>query len=267
MIAAGESCDQLDTVLLQLIHQQEQQRHLKNKITKAVFYPACVFALSIIICIGLLLFVVPQFSAIYSSFGGQLPVMTRALITCSHALSNHGLLYASLLCAIGFAAQKIFRKNTRYFSRLLLRLPMLRSLIITQFIAEWGRILSMTLSSGLPLITALSTACHSTRFAILQSQLQAVREAVIAGKSLHRALNACPYFPDTVKQMIAIAENADALDAMMGKIALRYHQMLEDQLERLSKLLEPVMMIGVASVVAGIIIALYLPIFRMGSVL
>lgn len=269
MIAAGEKSGQLEMVLTQLIENQEQRLQLKNKIGKALFYPLSVLCIAMIIAAGLIIFVIPQFQSIYNNFGARLPMMTRCLISMSHYLSQHGLFYLAILIILFLILKKILNRN--YFlknkmGQLFLKVPFVRTVLITKHVAQWGQLLAMMLAAGIPLVDALQIANQVISHPIFIQQMQSVRNAVIAGKSLHIALDICRYFPVRAKTMIAIAENADALPFMMKKIAILYQHSLNETLDRLSKLLEPVIMITVASLVSGLIIAMYLPIFRMGSV-
>ncbi|HLB56155.1 MAG TPA: type II secretion system F family protein [Coxiellaceae bacterium] len=269
MIAAGEKSGQLDIALTQLIENQEQRLQLKSKIGKALFYPLSVLCIAIIIAAGLIIFVIPQFQSIYSNFGARLPMMTCCLISMSHYLSQHGLFYLVILTILFLILKKILSEH--YFlknkmGQLFLKLPFVRTLLITKHVAEWSQLLAMMLSAGIPLVDALQIANQVISQPVFAQQMLDVRTAVIAGKSLHIALDICHYFPVRAKTMIAIAENADALPFMMKKIAILYQNSLNETLDRLSKLLEPVIMITVASLVSGLIIAMYLPIFKMGSV-
>src|SRR3989338_6695788 len=255
LIYAGEQSDQLDVVLLQLIVDQEHALELKSKINKALFYPATVLCIALLITLGLIIFVIPQFGSIYSNFGAQLPGATRTLIAISNQVIQHGAIIFFSAIAIIFLL-KLFLKKIRPLRKLFHRI------IIT--IKPFRNI---TLTAGIPLIDALYVTNQSISNPFIQQQMKAVSDAVLTGQSLHAALSHCPHFPVRAKSIIAIAENADALPKMLQKIAAIYRQQLNNGLERLSKLLEPVIMIGVASLVSGLIIAMYLPIFRMGSVI
>lgn len=269
IISAGEQSGQLEIVLTQLIESQEQALQVKSKIAKTLFYPISVLCIAIVIAIGLLLFVIPQFKSIYDNFGAQLPTMTRCLISLSHYLNQHDIFYFMVVVILFIFVKKVLSKNKRIknkIDQLFFHFPLLKSLIITRQIAQWSQLLAMTLSAGIPLVDALHIANHAISQPILQAQMQQVRNAVIKGKSLRVALDACCYFPARAKTMIAIGENADSLPFMMKKMAAIYQQSLNDTLDRLSKLLEPVIMITVASLVSGLVIAMYLPIFKMGSI-
>ena len=270
MISIGEQSGQLEFVLSQLIENQEHQAAMKNKIAKALFYPATVLCIAILISIGLLIFVIPQFSSIYQNFGAQLPSMTTALIHLSKIITHH-LLMIPFCIVLFFALIQIgFKKNNALKNKindLLFRIRPYRSLYMTKQIAQWGRLIGMMLPTGIPLIEALQIANRTMTQSQLQQQMQNVQKGVVAGESLHAALNHCPHFPKRAKYLISIGENADALDVMMNRLAAIYQKKFETTLDHLSKLLEPVIMIGVAGLISGLIIAMYLPIFRMGSVI
>ena len=269
LISAGEQSGQLEMVLTQLIENQENKAQIKNKIIKALFYPISVLCIAIIICIGLLIFVIPQFQSIYDNFGAQLPTLTQCLISISHYLSKNGIYYLTSIVILFFAIKKILKNNLFIkdnFQHLLFKLPIIHHFIVMQQVAVWSQLLSLMLTSNIALIDALQIANNAITQSIWSQQLKQVREAVIAGKSLHHALEQCQHFPERAKTMIAIGENADSLPFMMKKIAIIYQHTLNDMLDRLSKLLEPVIMITVATMVSGLIIAMYLPIFKMGNV-
>ena len=210
------------------------------------------------------------FGSIYSNFGAQLPGATRTLIAISNQVIQHGAIIFFSAIAIIFLL-KLFLKKIRplrkLFHRIIITIKPFRNIMMTHVIAQWSRILTLTLTAGIPLIDALYITNQSISNPFIQQQMKAVSDAVLTGQSLHAALSHCPHFPVRAKSLIAIAENAYALPKMLQKIAAIYRQQLNNGLERLSKLLEPVIMIGVASLVSGLIIAMYLPIFRMGSVI
>lgn len=270
MIAAGEQSSQLETVLAALAKNQESRLTMRGKIIKALLYPVSVIFVALGVTIGLLVFVIPQFRALYDNFGAKLPLMTRYLITISHYLTQHGLWIILATFFFLISTHIVFRKSSHLNNIIfdfIFKIPIFRSVIITEQIARWSQLLAMTLSSGIPLIEALQITNRAISPPLLQKQLQQVREYVITGQSLHTALNVCRFFPERAKTMIAIGENADALSIMMQKMAIFYQHQLNETLDRLSKLLEPVIMMAVASLVSGLIIAMYLPIFRMGNII
>ena len=270
MILIGEQSGQLEFVLLQLIENQEQLAALKNKIANALFYPATVLCISIIISIGLLIFVIPQFNAIYQNFGGQLPAMTTTLIHLSNIITHHAIMILFYISLLTTLIQLSFKKNKGIKSKMneiLFRITPYRSLYMTKHIAQWSRLMAMMLPTGIPMIEALQIANQMIVQSHLQKQMQNVQKGIIDGESLHTALNHCSHFPKQAKYLISIGENADALDVMMKRLSLIYQKKFETTLDHLSKLLEPVIMIIVASLISSLIIAMYLPIFRMGSVI
>lgn len=270
IISAGEQSGQLDNVLLQLIDMIERQLQIKNKIMKALFYPLIVGCIAIAITAAMLIFVIPQFSAIYNNFGAKLPKMTRLLITASHLIHQHSFSIALIITSIIALSNIILKKINRtydFLQKLFFIITPLRSLIITHEIAQWSQLLATTLSSRIPLVDALHIANQAVFNPLLKNQLQKMKEALMTGKSFHQALACCTYFPARAKHLIAVGENADALDTMLKKISVIYQNKLNDALLQITQLIEPLLMIGVASLIAGLIIAMYLPIFRMGSII
>ncbi|OGT46830.1 MAG: hypothetical protein A3E82_05400 [Gammaproteobacteria bacterium RIFCSPHIGHO2_12_FULL_38_11] len=266
MISAGEQSGKLEIVLAQLLENQEHVFKIKNNIAKALFYPSCILLIAFIISIGLLIFVIPQFSLIYNNFGAKLPIMTRCLISTSHYLCQQGIYYLIIIFLIAVILKRTITEKNR-MQQFVFKLPFYQSLLVTHEIAQWSQLIAMTLSAGISLIDALHIANQAITQSRLQAQMQQVRETVIIGKSLYAALDLCHFFPMRAKTMINIGENSDALPYMMEKISSFYQQQLNETLERLSKLLEPVIMLIVSGFVSGLIVAMYLPIFRMGSVI
>lgn len=270
MIGIGEQSGQLEFVLSQLIETLEQQIAMKNKAAKMLFYPVTVLCITILISMGLLIFVIPQFNNIYQSFGAQLPALTLTLIHLSQLITHHVIFIICCFILFIILIRHCFKKNNILkisMGNLLLRVPPLRSLYMTKQITQWGQLMSMLLSSGIPMIETLQIANRIMTHPCIQQQMGIVQNHVMAGEPLHIALNHCPYFPKRAKYLISIGENADALDVMMKRLCTIYRREYENTLDHLSKLLEPVIMIGVAGFISGLIIAMYLPIFHMGNVI
>ncbi|MDP1574693.1 MAG: type II secretion system F family protein [Coxiellaceae bacterium] len=261
IISAGEESGELSIVLLQLINNQTQHLEMLRKIKKALFYPLTILVIALMVCIGLLIFVIPQFSRIYSNFGAKLPTMTQNIIAISHTLTHHAILSLLISTLLPFVFKKI---NVMSF---LTQFSFFKTIHIARNIVQWSQILSMALNAHMHLIDALTLANQTLTHQKMQAELNSVKNSVIAGEKLHKALEYCDYFPTRARHFIAIGENADALNSMVEKVAYYYTQQFADHLEHLSKLIEPVIMIIVASLVSGLIIAMYLPVFKMGSVI
>ena len=267
IIAAGEQCGQVNFVLEQLIENIENQIHTQEKISKALFYPLCMMGIGLIICIALLIFVIPQFQQIYANFSAPLPLLTQKFIDFSNTLITHKVCFLSILMLLIFLCKTIFHKKQLQLAirNVISCLPIIHSMMITKEITRWSQICSIALSSGIPLIETLHIANHTVTNPKLNLSLQKTTQSITTGQTFYAALSHCDDMTSEIKKMIGMGENADALAFMLKKIA-RYHQKkLNDKLDRLSKLLEPVIMIAVASLISGLIIAMYLPVFQIGN--
>ncbi|OGT26233.1 MAG: hypothetical protein A3I77_06320 [Gammaproteobacteria bacterium RIFCSPLOWO2_02_FULL_42_14] len=268
LISVGEQSGKLNLILSQLIIDTENKIALKRKMIQAVTYPISVLVISIIVCFALCVFILPQFQLLYHNFGGQLPAITTMVISLSMLLREHGFLFLNGCITLFFIAKKILARDEihRRWHAFALRIPLVASAIMAQQMMHWSRSLFITLSTGMALTDALTIANQVITNTVLQRAFSPITQAVIQGKSLHDALSHCRYFPERASYLISIGESADALPAMIQKIATLYQNTTQDLLNRLSKLLEPVIMIGVAGLISGLIIAMYLPVFRMGSI-
>lgn len=267
IIEAGEQCGQVNFVLEQLIDNIENQIHTQEKIGKALFYPLCMMGIGFMICILLLIFVIPQFQQIYANFNAPLPLLTQEFIDFSKALITHKIYFLGILFLFIFLYKiTSHKKGLHHIIRILFsHLPMIHSLLITKEITRWSQICSIALSSGIPLVETLHIANHTITNIKLYQALEKTTQSISKGQSFYAALSHCDDMTSEIKKMIGMGENADALPFMLKKIA-RYHQKkLNDKLDRLSKLLEPVIMIAVASLISGLIIAMYLPVFQIGN--
>ena len=265
IMSAGENSGELEAALKLLIQNQTHELQIHNQIIKSLFYPCFIMIIAIIISIGLLVFVIPQFSAIYSNFGAQLPIITQYLIFASQNIKKFGCLYFLIMVIIICLSKKL--NGFFYCYSFLMRLPKIKSFFLKKEIARWCQLLSMALSSGMPMIDSLHTANQILSDTTLKKNMCSVKEAVIKGQALHAALDLCADFPINAKTMIVIGENADQLPSMIKKVAQYYQEQVNDTLERLSKLIEPVIMLFVSGLISSLIVAMYLPIFKMGSII
>ncbi len=270
LIHAGEQAGCLESMLKHLINYQEQLNNLKSKITKALIYPISIVIITILMTIGLLTFVIPQFQHIYQSFNAKLPTLTLTLISISNKIIYHPtitLAFPMIILITLVTAVKKTRRGKNLFFKLLLTIPFFRQLIILTNVAKWSQTLATTLNSGIQLIDALHISNQAIANLYFQREMTTIEHQIMTGVSLKHATDSSTLLPTRVKQLIAIGENTDALLPIMQKIAMLYLQTMNDSLDRLSKLVEPVIMITVAMGISGIIIAMYLPIFRMGNII
>lgn len=269
MISAGEQSSKLETVLKQLIDVQLKSNKIKQKMFGALLYPVSVLLISILITIGLLVFVIPQFTSIYNNFGSQLPKITQNLILMSRVLKHYFLFLIAIFITMVLSANtalKKFKKIRYLIYRFQLTFPVIKNFFILKNVARWSAIFSVLLESGMSLLMSFSIANQTIENGILKKLLENVGSAIRAGDSFSDAISRIEYIPIRAKQLIAIGENSDALQNMLKQVALLHDEALNDLLDHLSKLLEPVMMIVIALLITGLIVAMYLPIFQMGNI-
>ena len=268
LIQAGETAGVLDTLLDTIATYKERIEELKGKIKKAMFYPAIVIVVAIIVSAILLLFVVPQFENIFRSFGADLPAFTRMLIDGSEWLQSNGVLVViGIIAAI--AAFIYFKKRSRKFAhaidRVVLRIPIIGNIMHQSAIARFARTLATTFAAGVPLVDALQTVSGATGNIVYGEAVKRIREDVAVGHQLQLAMRQVNLFPHMVVQMTAIGEESGALDKMLTKVAEFYEQEVNNAVDTLSSMLEPLVMMIIGVVVGSMVVGMYLPIFKMAA--
>jgi type IV pilus assembly protein PilC len=270
LIQTGEQSGTLDIVLEQLANHLEKTEVLKKQIMKAMYYPATVLCTACLVAILLMLFVVPQFEKLFKSFGAQLPLFTRMVIDLSLILQSYwyifGVLIVTIICLLIYG-RKNSKKFTLYFDRMLLTIPIFGSFQKKVIIARVTRTLATTLSAGIPMLQALNSAATVTGNSVYTHAILQVSDGVATGQQIHAAMNFSQVFPNMVVQMIAIGEESGAVDSMLDKIATFYEQELDNMISGLTALMEPLIIIILSIVIGGFILAMYLPIFRLGSII
>jgi type IV pilus assembly protein PilC len=269
LVKAGESAGVLDTVLDTVATYKENIESLKGKIKKAMFYPAIVFAVAIIVSTILLVFVVPQFETVFKNFGAELPAFTQMIVGLSRFLVGNWLFM--LVAVIAFFAGLIFAyKRSPRFAHLcargVLKLPVVGQILHQSAVARFARTLGVTFRAGVPLVEALDSVATATGSPIYNDAVKRIREDVSVGHQLQFAMRQTTLFPNMVVQMVGIGEEAGALDTMLFKVAEFYEQEVNNAVDALSSLLEPFIMIIIGVLVGGMVIGMYLPIFKLASV-
>ncbi len=269
LVAAGESAGVLETVLDTVATYKENTEALKGKIKKAMFYPAAVVAVALIVSAILLVFVVPMFEDVFASFGAELPAFTMLIIKLSRFMVSWWWLL--LIATVGAVVAFIMVKNRsvafQYFlDRLVLKVPVVGQIIHNSAIARFARTLAVTFKAGVPLVEGLTTVAGATGNIVYEKAVNRVRDDVAVGYSVNMSMKQTNQFPHMVVQMVAIGEEAGALDTMLFKIAEFYEQEVNNAVDALSSLLEPMIMVFLGVVVGGMVVAMYLPIFKLGAV-
>ncbi|WP_349657730.1 type II secretion system F family protein [Xanthomonas sp. 10-10] len=269
LVKAGESAGVLDTVLETVATYKENIEALKGKIKKALFYPAMVMAVALIVSSILLIWVVPQFETVFSSFGAELPAFTQMIVNCSRFMVSWWL--PMLLIAIGSVVGLVMGykrspKMQHLFDRLILKVPVIGKIMHDSAIARFARTTAVTFKAGVPLVEALSIVAGATGNKVYEEAVLRMRDDVSVGYPVNLSMKQVNLFPHMVIQMTAIGEEAGALDTMLFKVADYFEQDVNNAVDALSSLLEPMIMIFIGVVVGGMVIGMYLPIFKLGAV-
>jgi len=268
LIGVGEEAGVLPQMLDRIALHQEKSEAVKKKIKKALMYPAAIVLVAIIVSAILLIKVVPQFQSLFAGFGAQLPAFTQFVINLSNGLINYW--FYVLAGIIAFIVLFVFAKRFEKFRFMLdvasLRLPIFGKLVRKGVIARFSRTLSTTFSAGMPLVESLKIVAMSTGNMLYEKKILEIRDAVSTGRPLNLCMEESKVFPLEVVQMVAIGEETGAIDQMLGKIAAIYEEEVDIMVDGLSSLMEPLIICFIGIVVGGLVIAMYLPIFELGSV-
>ncbi len=269
LVETGEQSGALETIYDRIAVYKEKAEALKSKIKKAMFYPVAVIVVAFIVTTILLIFVVPQFEEIFSSFGAELPAFTQLVLAISRFVQDYGVFIAVAAGVAGWSFIRAHKKSLALRDKVdkqVLNIPVVGEILKKAAIARFTRTLSTTFAAGVPLIGALDSAAGASGNAVYRDAILFIRKEVAGGMQMHTAMRATAVFPDMVTQMIAIGEESGAVDDMLGKIATIYEAEVDDMVDGLTSLLEPLIMAVLGVVIGGLIVAMYLPIFQMGNV-
>jgi len=269
LVEAGEQAGALETLLDKIATYKEKTEALKKKVKKALFYPAAVLCVAIIVTVILLLFVIPQFESLFKGFGADLPAFTQFVIDMSRWLQNYWFIFFAIVGGAVFVFL-YFKKRSKamreWLDRAMLKFPIIGPILYKSAIARFARTLSTMFAAGVPLVEALESVAGATGNIVFENAVLKMRDEVATGQRLQRAMENTGLFPNMVIQMIAVGEEAGALDSMSGKVATFYEAEVDNAVDSLSSLLEPLIMAILGVLVGGLVIAMYLPIFKLGSV-
>jgi type IV pilus assembly protein PilC len=269
LVEAGEQAGALESLLDKIATYKEKTEALKKKVKKALFYPAAVLAVAVIVTIILLVFVIPQFESLYKGFGANLPAFTQFVIHISQIVQHDGLYIATVVGGAGwtfFYFKKRSRAMREFLDRLTLKLPVIGPIMNKAAIARYARTLSTMFAAGVPLVEALDSVAGATGNIVYENAVNQMRDEVSTGQRLQRAMENTGLFPNMVNQMIAVGEESGSLDEMSGKVATFYEAEVDNAVDAMSSLLEPLIMVVLGVLVGGLVIAMYLPIFKLASV-
>jgi type IV pilus assembly protein PilC len=267
LVAAGEVGGILDTILNRLAAYIEKSMKLKKQIKGAMVYPATIMSIAVVVVGVILIFVIPTFAKMFEEFGGELPAPTKIVI----ALSNFIVKYLIVMIALFFAFVSGFKKyyatkNGRYqVDRLALKAPIVGPLIRKVSVAKFTRTLGTMISSGVPIMDGLDIVAKTAGNKIVEEAIYNVRQAISEGKTIAEPLAACGVFPPMVVQMIAVGEATGAMDAMLNKIADFYDDEVDSAVSAMTAMMEPMLMVFLGTTVGGLVVAMYLPIFKIAG--
>jgi type IV pilus assembly protein PilC len=270
LVTAGEQAGALDTLLDKIATYKEKTEAIKKKIKKALFYPAAVMVVAVIVSAILLIFVIPQFESLFKGFGADLPAFTRMVIDLSVFLRSQGWLVA-IAVGGGIGTYMYMRKRSKKMreveDRLMLKLPIIGNILEKAAIARFARTLSTMFSAGVPLVEALQSVAGATGNIVFERAVLRMRDEVATGQRLQRAMENTGLFPNMVIQMVAVGEESGSLDEMSAKVADFFEADVDNAVDSMSSLLEPLIMAILGVLVGGLVVAMYLPIFKMGAVI
>ncbi|WP_230658729.1 type II secretion system F family protein [Psychrobacter sp. I-STPA10] len=269
LVESGEQSGALETMLERVATYKEKSELLKAKIKKALKYPIAVIVVAIIVTIILLVKVVPVFAELFSSFGAELPAFTQMVVTMSEWMQSWWFV---LIIGIGAAiiafseAKKRSKKFRDFLDRLVLKAPIFGNIAYQAVIARFARTLSTTFAAGVPLIDALDSTAGATNNVVFYNATQRVKEDVATGQQLQFAMRSTNLFPSMAIQMVGIGEEAGSLEEMLDKVATYYENEVDNAVDGLTSLMEPLIMAVLGVLVGGLVVAMYLPIFQLGQV-
>ncbi|WP_115711651.1 type II secretion system F family protein [Legionella sainthelensi] len=268
LVDAGEKSGSLDIMLNKIATYKEKIETIKKKIKKALTYPIAVIVVAIIVTAGLLIFVVPQFEALFKGFGADLPMMTKAVVNLSNFFQSYWyLIFGSLIGSVYafIYAVKHSPQFAQNVDKTLLKIPVIGPIIEKAAIARFARTLSITFAAGLPLVEALKSVAGATGNIIFSNATNKIRDEVSTGQQMNKAMENTHLFPNMVIQMVAIGEESGALERMLSKVADFYEEDVDNAVDSLSSLLEPIIMTILGVLVGGLVVSMYLPIFKLGA--
>ncbi|WP_407278589.1 type II secretion system F family protein [Aromatoleum evansii] len=269
LVGAGEQAGILDGLLDRIATYKEKILAIKGKIKSAMFYPMAVIVVAAIVVTVIMLFVVPEFKKVFASFGAELPAPTMMVIGISDAFVEYWYIIFGIIAGVITGISYTYKRSTAMqiaLDRIILKLPVVGDIVLKATIARWTRTLSTMFAAGVPLVEALDSVGGASGNYVYQTATKQIQNEVSTGTSLTVAMQNSSVFPSMVVQMVSIGEESGQLDSMLGKVADFFEQEVDDAVAGLSTLLEPLIMVFLGTVIGGLVVAMYLPIFKLGQV-
>lgn len=269
LVNAGEQAGALETLLDRVATYKEKTEALKAKIKKAMTYPIAVVIVAIVVSAILLIKVVPQFESVFAGFGAELPAFTLMVMGLSKIVQDWWLIILAALVGLFFLLKHTNKRSEKFRDgkdRMLLKLPIVGQILYKSAVARYARTLSTTFAAGVPLVEALDSVAGATGNVVFRNAVNSIKQDVSNGSPMHQSMRSTGVFPTLAIQMTAIGEESGALDDMLDRVATIYEAEVDNMVDSLTSLMEPMIMAVLGVVVGGLVIAMYLPIFQLGSV-
>ncbi|MCL4150662.1 UNVERIFIED_CONTAM: hypothetical protein GTU68_051464 [Idotea baltica] len=270
LVATGEETGSLSHAFSRLAEYREKSEALRAKVVKAMIYPTMVFLIAIAVTVLMLMFVIPEFEAIFNGFGAELPWFTQQVVNASHFLQNYGFLILLTLILTTLSLQLLKQKSYQFrftLNRRSLQIPIIGSVLSKAAIAKFSRTLATSFSSGLPILHSLQTTSKTAGNLYYQEAILSVQQNTAAGMPLYLAMRHTQAFPEMVLQMVMIGEESGQLDDMLNKIAFVYEDDVDNTVDNLGKILEPFIILFLGVMIGGLVVSMYLPIFNLMNVI
>ena len=270
LVKSGEQSGALDRIFDRVATYKEKAEALKSKIKKAMFYPIAVMVVALIVTSILLIFVVPSFAEIFAGFGAELPAFTLFVLGISEWMQDYWWVVLFVIMGAVYAFKRGYVSSLKFktaVDAMALKMPVMGMIINKAAVARYARTLSTTFAAGVPLIEALESAAGAAGNEMYKNAIMEVRADVSAGGQMYSSMKTTNRFPEMVIQMVSIGEESGALDDMLARVANIYEQEVDDAVDGLTALLEPLIMAVLGVIIGGLIVAMYLPIFQLGSVI
>jgi len=267
-VDSGEQSGALETMLDRIATYKEKTEALKSKIKKAMNYPIAVVAIAFIVTAILLVKVVPQFEQVFAGFGAELPAFTQMVIGISEFMQQWWLIFIIGIAALGFSLSQALKRSKQLrntVDKLMLKAPVIGNIMYESAVARYCRTLSTTFAAGVPLVEALESVAGATGNVVFTDAVNTIKEDVSSGVQLNTSMKQTGLFPAMCLQMVSIGEESGALDEMLDKVATHFETEVDNAVDGLTSLMEPIIMSVLGVLVGGLIIAMYLPIFQLGK--
>jgi type IV pilus assembly protein PilC len=269
LVAAGEGSGKLEQLLDSIATYKEKMEYIKAKIKKAMIYPASVIAVAILVMTVMLVFVIPEFQKLFNGFGASLPAYTRMVINLSESVRTYAPVYLLVIGGVVAGIIALYRRSDDFrlwVDRTLLRVPVMGAILKKAIIARFCRSLATMYGAGVPMVEALETIAGTSGNLVYENGIQMIHDQVATGRALNESMKQSDLFPNAVIQMIAIGEQSGKIQEMATKVAVIYEAEVDNAVESLSTLIEPIIIVVLGIIVGSLVVAMYLPIFKLGSV-